>query len=122
MLAGWATFSASCGREQQVWDAQGLHRLHALPLPCRADPNLLWLHYEDLIEDRAACIKLIADFIRVGHDDPELQDLAVEQSDINFMKQVGGSLAPYVGMLAMLAGAQLNSPTPVFCVSGHGAK
>lgn len=51
---------------------------------------MLWLHYEDLHQDRAACVRLIAEFLRLGQDDPGLQALAVAQSDIGFMKQVGG--------------------------------
>lgn len=54
--------------------------------PRRADPDVLWLHYEDLHEDRAAGVKLIADFLGVGAGDAELQAIAVEQSSIDFMK------------------------------------
>jgi hypothetical protein len=36
---------------------------------CRADPNVLWLHYEDLQEDLPAAVRLIAQFIGIGADD-----------------------------------------------------
>ncbi|KAL4457844.1 hypothetical protein ABPG75_012709 [Micractinium tetrahymenae] len=50
--------------------------------PWRTDPDVLWLHYEDLHEDRGAAVKLIADFL--GLEDPERQAIAVEQSSIQF--------------------------------------
>ncbi|GAB4820629.1 hypothetical protein N2152v2_007675 [Parachlorella kessleri] len=51
------------------------------------DPNVLWIHYEDLHEDLPACVKLLADFLQIGHDDPELQQLAVEQASIEHMRK-----------------------------------
>lgn len=57
--------------------------------PLRSDPSVLWLHYEDLQEDAAACIALIARHLGLGADDPELQALAARQSDIKFMAVVG---------------------------------
>ncbi len=51
---------------------------------------MLWIHYEDLHEDLPACVKLLADFLQIGHDDPELQQLAVEQASIEHMRKVGG--------------------------------
>ncbi len=51
--------------------------------PHRHSPDVLWLHYEDLQADLPACVKLIAEFLQLGHDDRELQALTVTQ--------VGGS-------------------------------
>ncbi|EFN58781.1 hypothetical protein CHLNCDRAFT_59577 [Chlorella variabilis] len=55
--------------------------------PHRADPNLLWLHYEDLQEDLPAAVSLIAEFLGIGQHDPALQALAVERSTIGWMKR-----------------------------------
>lgn len=57
------------------------------PPGCRADPNLLWLHYEDLQEDLPAAVSLIAEFLGIGQHDPALQALAVERSTIGWMKR-----------------------------------
>lgn len=54
--------------------------------PRRADPDVLWLHYEDLAEDLPAAIRLIAEFLGIGADDPELQALAVQQASLESMK------------------------------------
>lgn len=44
--------------------------MHAAGLPaCRADPSVLWLHYEDLHEDLPAAVRLIAEFLGIGVDD-----------------------------------------------------
>lgn len=57
-------------------------------LCCRSkDPRVLWVHYEDLHEDLAAGVKLIAEFLGLGAGDAELQALAVHQAGIDFMKQ-----------------------------------
>ena len=37
---------------------------------CRADPDVLWLHYEDLQADLPAAVALIARFLQLGQDDP----------------------------------------------------
>lgn len=55
--------------------------------PHRADPDVLWLHYEDLQADLPAAVALIARFLQLGQDDPELQALAVQQAGIEAMKQ-----------------------------------
>ncbi|CAD7704407.1 unnamed protein product, partial [Ostreobium quekettii] len=47
--------------------------------PHRLDPNVLWLHYEDLKQDLPACVKLVAEFIGKGAEDEDLQKLVVEQ-------------------------------------------
>ncbi|PRW56116.1 sulfotransferase isoform A [Chlorella sorokiniana] len=53
----------------------------------RADPSVLWLHYEDLHEDLPAAVRLLAGFLGIGACDAELQALAVQQGSIDFMKQ-----------------------------------
>lgn len=40
------------------------------PHACRGDPDVLWLHYEDLQEDLPAAVRLIAEFLDIGKDDP----------------------------------------------------
>ncbi|KAL4858057.1 Estrogen sulfotransferase [Chlorella vulgaris] len=55
--------------------------------PRRNEPNVLWLHYEDLHQDLPAAVKLIAEFLGLGADNPELQALTVERSSIGYMKQ-----------------------------------
>lgn len=47
--------------------------------PHRQDPNVLWLHYDDLKEDLPACVKLVAEFLDLGADDQGLQELVVKQ-------------------------------------------
>ena len=47
--------------------------------PHRKDANVLWLHFEDLKEDLPGCVKLVAEFIGVGADDKNLQQLVVKQ-------------------------------------------
>lgn len=54
--------------------------------PHRRDPNVLWLFYEDLVADLAAGVARIADFLRLGHDDPALQAVAAAQSSIDAMR------------------------------------
>ena len=39
------------------------------PTHCRADPDTLWLHYEDMAADLPGAIKLIAEFLGIGTDD-----------------------------------------------------
>lgn len=34
---------------------------------------MLWLHYEDLVQDLPAAIRLIAEFLGIGADDPGAQ-------------------------------------------------
>jgi len=47
--------------------------------PRRLDDNVLWLHYEDLIQDLRGCVKLIAEFLDIGVNDNKLQDLVTKQ-------------------------------------------
>ena len=47
--------------------------------PHRKDKNVLWLHYEDMKEDLAYCIRLIAEFLDIGTDNPNLLKLVEQQ-------------------------------------------
>ena len=40
---------------------------------------MLWLHYEDMKEDLAYCIRLIAEFLDIGTDSPKLLKLVEHQ-------------------------------------------
>eukprot|EP00210_Caulerpa_lentillifera_P005290 g5054.t1 len=55
--------------------------------PHRLDKNVLWLHYEDLNKHRRECVRLISEFLNIGADDEELQELVTEQSSFAFMKK-----------------------------------
>eukprot|EP00210_Caulerpa_lentillifera_P005284 g5048.t1 len=55
--------------------------------PHRLDENVLWLHYEDLNKNRRECVRLISEFLNIGVDDKELQELVTKQSSIEFMKK-----------------------------------
>ncbi|GMH41172.1 hypothetical protein BSKO_09082 [Bryopsis sp. KO-2023] len=54
--------------------------------PHRNDPNVLWLHYEDMVKDLPACIELVSKFLGIGVGDAELLDLVVKQSSFEFMR------------------------------------
>jgi len=47
--------------------------------PHRLDKNVLWLHYEDLIQNRRECVRLIAEFLDIGANDEALQELVTQQ-------------------------------------------
>ncbi|KAI7840353.1 hypothetical protein COHA_005899 [Chlorella ohadii] len=86
----------------QMENASMLHNM-ASWYPHRADPSVLWLHYEDLHEDLPAVVRLIAQHLGIGADDAgklfvlpdtcirlfgtELQALAVQQGSIEFMRR-----------------------------------
>lgn len=61
--------------------------------PHRHDDKLLWLHYEDLLEGRPACLRAIADFMGVDLDDEQLQQL-LARSDINAMRALADKINP----------------------------
>jgi len=61
--------------------------------PHRTDENVLWLHYEDLLEDLPKCVKVIARFIGVELDDSLLQ-LVLERSSISHTRQISPQLNP----------------------------
>ena len=60
-----------------------LSALHLWPavswFPYRKDANVLWLHYEDMKEDLAYCIRLIAEFLDIAADNPKLQKIVEQQ-------------------------------------------
>lgn len=47
--------------------------------PHRRAKNVLWLHFEDIIEHLRSCVKLVAEFLEIGADDNELQKLVTKQ-------------------------------------------
>lgn len=49
---------------------------------CRADPSVLWLHYEDLHEDLPAAVRLIAEFLGTGADDPGKLEMPALQAAV----------------------------------------
>lgn len=55
--------------------------------PHRNDPNVLWLFYEDMLEDPLDAVRKIAMFINCGAKDKKLLQLVVKQSSLEFMKQ-----------------------------------
>lgn len=64
---------------------------HQTTIHPRNDSDVLWLHYEDLLQDRRAAVRLIANFMPGVHgDDEALLDIATQQASFEFMKQVGG--------------------------------
>ncbi|GMH38807.1 hypothetical protein BSKO_06705 [Bryopsis sp. KO-2023] len=54
--------------------------------PHRNDSNVLWLHYEDMLDDLPQCVEMVSKFIGIGEGDAELLDLVVKQSRFDFMK------------------------------------
>jgi len=62
--------------------------------------RMLWLHYEDLLEDLPRCLKGIAEFMEVDLDE-DLLRLVLERSSIDAMRQIASKLNPspdnYVG-------------------------
>lgn len=100
MMCGWvfqpeeldmATFIS------QIWMARGKPQsklvqasywhFYASWWPHRSDPNVLWLFYEDMVDDHLGAVKKIAKFMNCGDDDDELHQLVVKQSTLAFMKQ-----------------------------------
>lgn len=53
--------------------------------PHRGDENVLWIHYEDLIEDLPACVELISNFLEIGANDDELKAKTVHQVFLTFV-------------------------------------
>jgi hypothetical protein len=73
--------------ETSIHNASHWHTI-ASWYPHRNQPWMLWLHYEDLIEDLPACIDLIADFMGgEAASDPERRKIALQQAQIDFMKR-----------------------------------
>lgn len=61
--------------------------------PHRNDANVLWLHYEDLLEARPTCLAAIARFMGVDLDGPQLE-LVLERSAMDAMRRLAGKLNP----------------------------
>ncbi|XP_062505205.1 sulfotransferase 1 family member D1-like [Corticium candelabrum] len=55
--------------------------------PHRNDPNVLWLFFEDMLDNHLRAVKKIAEFINCGADDDQLHQLVVQQSSLQFMKE-----------------------------------
>ncbi len=74
----------------------------------RLRDRMLWLHYEDLLEDLPRCLRGIADFMQVELDDKHLQ-LVLQRSSIDSMRSIASKLNPspgnYVGKLVVEFGA-----------------
>lgn len=70
--------------------------------PHRNDDNVLWLHFEDLIEDRTTCLRAIAHFMEVELSESEFQ-LVVERSQMEAMRKIASKINPspnnYVGKI-----------------------
>lgn len=69
--------------------------------PHRNDPNVLWLHFEDLAADLPGCVALIARFLNIGVDDAELQQIAVTQSSLQEMKKNNSKYDDHVAKAIM---------------------
>jgi hypothetical protein len=78
--------------------------------PHRNDKNVLWLHYEDLIEDRHRCIRAIARFMEIELDN-DLLVLILEGSSMEHMRQISSKLNPSqfnrVGKVVMKFGPEM---------------
>jgi len=61
--------------------------------PHRKDENLLWLHYEDLLEDLPRCLRVIAAFMGVALDDSSIR-LIEKRSKMEAMREFAGKLNP----------------------------
>ena len=54
--------------------------------PHRGDPDVLWVHFEDMKEDLPAVVAQVAEFLEVGAGDADLQAQVVRQASLEFMK------------------------------------
>lgn len=61
--------------------------------PHKDDSNMLWLHYEDLLEDRDSCIRAIADFMEVELSEASL-DLVLAHSSMQHMRTIAPKINP----------------------------
>ncbi|XP_062505409.1 amine sulfotransferase-like [Corticium candelabrum] len=100
MLAGWwflpsdidvntfvRSFWLARGKPQSKLENSSYWHFYASWWPHRHDSNVLWLFYEDMLEDHLGSVKKIATFINCGADDEELHQLVVKQSSLEFMKK-----------------------------------
>lgn len=54
--------------------------------PHRLDKNVLWMHYEDMVQNRRKCISLVAEFLEISDaNDTELIDLVERNTSRDFM-------------------------------------
>ena len=71
--------------------------------------QMLWLHYEDLLEDLPRCLRCIADFAEIDLSEATL-GLVLERSTISAMRQIGSKLNPspdnYVGRIVRRFGPE----------------
>lgn len=65
--------------KRRIWD----HYLSFIEQ--RDNPNVLWVFYEDLLENREQCITKLAAFAGIPLDD-ELKGIVMQQSAFQFMK------------------------------------
>jgi hypothetical protein len=89
------------GQNAPELDGEGMERFMASPVfqaggagtlddwlvswfPHRNDPNVLWVHYEDMIENMPHCVRKIAEFVEVPLT-PELEKLVVERCSFDYM-------------------------------------
>lgn len=63
----------SCLEYPSYWDALTSWYPHL------TDKNVLWLHYEDLIQDLPGCVDLISNFLDIGVNDAHLKSIATYQ-------------------------------------------
>jgi Sulfotransferase domain len=61
--------------------------------PHRSDPNTLWIHYEDLIEDRTACLHAIRSFMSLDLNLEEMK-LVEEHSHMDHTRRLAQKLNP----------------------------
>lgn len=61
--------------------------------PHREDENVLWMHYEDLLEARLACLKAMAQFMGITLSDRSLA-LVAKRSDIRHSREIADRLNP----------------------------
>ena len=80
--------------------------------PHRTEQNVLWLHYEDLLEDRTKCIRIIAQFMDVKLDD-NLLHFILKRSLIDNMRRISSKLNPSqtnrVGKIVLNFGSEMRS-------------
>jgi hypothetical protein len=81
-----------------------IHDLLAIPewVPLRGAPNMLWLHYEDLVEHTEPALRLLAAFMRVPLD-ARLMERLLEHGSMAHMRSIAARINPspdnYVGRL-----------------------
>ena len=61
--------------------------------PHKDSPNMLWLHYEDMLENREICIRAIADFMEIELSDEALE-LVLAHSSMGHMRTIAHKLNP----------------------------